>query len=574
MPTFAPQQQRSQQRASSTVARPRNALAASRQPHPFHQLQRTIGNQAVMRLQAKLAIGPPADAFEQEADRVADHVMRTAAPQVQRACACGNTCSHCQTKHLQMARAVSSNSDQATVPPIVHDVLGSSGQPLDPATRDFMEPRFGYDFSQVRIHTDSNAAASSRSIQALAYTFGRDIAFAAGQYSPQTESGKRLLAHELAHVVQQGEGGPGDRISRYSDPDHHVIEEAALELSKLSAGEIAQIHAGNVKRDYSQTGAVGNLLLLCDANSYGGYKDFEHFEGYRWNEELQKWVTRKEPGAFGRKNPIAYIDEELIKFVDALPDPTAFQHVGRAFHAIEDFFAHSNFVDLVNGDYRFGKELVIGHGGSGDTAVLRILESISSQETAPFYGQQAAKETAKSPPQSHGRISKDYKSNPYYMETVVLTALVIQELASDIRAIRDMTGIEERVKYVHDVIMARVKRYLRPPSENDKWWETLRASGGKEMEKAVRERAAKTPVTKNQCILSPLRSIEASRDSNLKLLGPTFPIETKRGHVMVQIGTGFLAPPAFKGSSGAVEPRSFDFVPVGVQVTGIVDWFK
>jgi hypothetical protein len=94
------------------------------------------------------------------------------------------------------------------------------------------------------------------------------------------------------------------------------------------------------------------------------------------------------------------------------------------------------------------------------------------------------------------------------------------------------------------------------------------------MEKAVRERAAKTPVTKNQCILSPLRSIEASRDSNLKLLGPTFPIETKRGHVMVQIGTGFLAPPAFKGSSGAVEPRSFDFVPVGVQVTGIVDWFK
>jgi hypothetical protein len=119
--------------------------------------------------------------------------------------------------------------------------------------------------------------------------------------------------------------------------DHHVLEEAALELSKLVGGEIAQIHAGNVKRDYSQTGAVGNLLLLCDANSYGGYKDFEHFEGYRWNEELQKWVSRKEPGAFGRKNPIAYIDEELIKFVDAMPDPTAFSHVGRPFHALKTF---------------------------------------------------------------------------------------------------------------------------------------------------------------------------------------------------------------------------------------------
>ena len=84
MPTFASHQHQSPQRASSAVVLPRSALAAGRQPHPFHQLQRTIGNQAVLRLQAKLAIGPPADAFEQEADRVADHVMRTAAPQVQK----------------------------------------------------------------------------------------------------------------------------------------------------------------------------------------------------------------------------------------------------------------------------------------------------------------------------------------------------------------------------------------------------------------------------------------------------------------------------------------------------------
>ena len=94
------------------------------------------------------------------------------------------------------------------------------------------------------------------------------------------------------------------------------------------------------------------------------------------------------------------------------------------------------------------------------------------------------------------------------------------------------------------------------------------------MEKAVREKAAKTPVTQNQCILSPLRSIEASKDSNLKLFGPTFPIETKHGHVMIQLGTGFLAGPAFKGSSGEVEPRSFDFVPVGLQITGTMDLLK
>ncbi len=63
--------------------------------------------------------------------------------------------------------------------------------------------------------------------------------------------------------------------------------------------------------------------------------------------------------------------------------------------------------------------------------------------------------------------------------------------------------------------------------------------------------------------------IEASRDSNLKLLGPTFPIEAKHGHVMIQLGTGFLAPPAFKGSSGAVETTSLDFVPVGLQLRGL-----
>jgi hypothetical protein len=88
------------------------------------------------------------------------------------------------------------------------------------------------------------------------------------------------------------------------------------------------------------------------------------------------------------------------------------------------------------------------------------------------------------------------------------------------------------------------------------------------MARAIKEKTAKTPVTVNQCVLSPLRSIEASRDSNLKLLGPAFPLPTKHGHVWIQMGTGFLAQPEFKGPSGSVEPRSLDFVPVGVQLTG------
>jgi hypothetical protein len=92
---------------------------------------------------------------------------------------------------------------EGEVPPIVHEVLRSPGQPLDPATRAFFEPRFSHDFSQVRLHTDTKAAESARAVNALAYTVGQDVVFGTGQYAPQTGEGKKLLAHELTHVMQQ-----------------------------------------------------------------------------------------------------------------------------------------------------------------------------------------------------------------------------------------------------------------------------------------------------------------------------------------------------------------------------------
>ena len=86
---------------------------------------------------------------------------------------------------------------------LVHDVLRSPGRPLDAPTRAFFEPRFGRDFAAVRIHDDGQAAASARSVGALAYTVGRDIVFGTGEYAAGTDAGRRLLAHELAHAVQQ-----------------------------------------------------------------------------------------------------------------------------------------------------------------------------------------------------------------------------------------------------------------------------------------------------------------------------------------------------------------------------------
>jgi len=88
-------------------------------------------------------------------------------------------------------------------PEIVHEVLRTPGQTLDPATRRYMEPRFGHDFGRVRVHTDGSAAASASSVNALAYTVGEHVVFAGGQYAPQTPTGRQLMAHELTHVVQQ-----------------------------------------------------------------------------------------------------------------------------------------------------------------------------------------------------------------------------------------------------------------------------------------------------------------------------------------------------------------------------------
>ena len=100
----------------------------------------------------------------------------------------------------------------------VQSVLRAPGQPLDRATRTLMESRFGHDFGRVRVHADAQASDSARDIHARAYTVGEHIVFGAGQYAPTADDGRRLLAHELAHVVQQG-AAPGDP-NRDEDKKH------------------------------------------------------------------------------------------------------------------------------------------------------------------------------------------------------------------------------------------------------------------------------------------------------------------------------------------------------------------
>lgn len=156
--------------------------------------RKAISVTSPLRVQMASRISSPNDSAEKEADATANRIMRMAIPDgpIQRR----------EARSIQ--RKATDSVAPSTVPPIVNSVLQSSGQPLDSATRAFFEPRFGHDFRHVRVHTDVKAAESAQAINALAYTVGRDVVFGAGQYRPGTQAGKHLLAHELTHVVQQG----------------------------------------------------------------------------------------------------------------------------------------------------------------------------------------------------------------------------------------------------------------------------------------------------------------------------------------------------------------------------------
>jgi outer membrane protein OmpA-like peptidoglycan-associated protein len=157
-------------------------------------------------------------------------------------CSNGVECEECRKKReSSLQRAAVNATPTNSVPPIVHEVLRSPGQPLDRGTRAFMESRFGHDFSGVRIHSDERAAESARSVNALAYTVGRDLVFGIGQYSPGTMVGKRLLAHELTHVVQQGSGAVPMRSSlELGATDTWQEREAESIASRLISGASAQ----------------------------------------------------------------------------------------------------------------------------------------------------------------------------------------------------------------------------------------------------------------------------------------------------------------------------------------------
>jgi uncharacterized protein DUF4157 len=237
-----------------------NPLAAAQTRRHFAGLQRTIGNQAVLRMLNQPTLPRPTN-------------LPTAGPALQRKCACGGSggeCDSCKAKREEgtLQRKVAGDVAGSEAPAIVHDVLRSSGQPLGSATRAFFEPRLGQDFSRVRTHSDFRAAQSARSVNAVAYTVGQHIVFDAGNYEPQTMTGQTLIAHELAHVAQQAAGTSSDvslRVGRHDDPAEADADKVAA--SVMSGGRAFTGTAPPALRRkvvVNPPAAVGQMATLFD----------------------------------------------------------------------------------------------------------------------------------------------------------------------------------------------------------------------------------------------------------------------------------------------------------------------
>ncbi len=231
MRTLTQTQSHPREPASGLAHSKKEALAAEHRRHSIPHLQLAIGNQAVQRMlatraegwpagptaaasaqlghdfgkipiyplaarpiQTKLTISKPGDEYEQEADRICAQVMATpVSPAVSDA-------------PPPIQRFSKQSNGQTAAPASVSQALANPGRPLDPALRQDMEQLFGHDFSSVRVHSGGAAERSARDVNANAYTVGHDMVFAEGRFAPGTHEGRRLIAHELTHVIQKGPG--------------------------------------------------------------------------------------------------------------------------------------------------------------------------------------------------------------------------------------------------------------------------------------------------------------------------------------------------------------------------------
>ncbi len=220
-------------------------------------------------------------------DRLAVPLRRSSMPSInaaspcflQRQCSCGGNagaegkCDECAKKDMMLGRQSNGADASSFSPSAVREVLRSGGRPLEKNVRAAMEPRFGHDFSRVQVHTDAGASESARSVNALAYAVDEHIVFQSGHYDPSSGSGRRLLAHELTHVVQNRRSGPAEHrtaagVSRPGDP---AEREAAAVTQQVMGGESAQVSERSQAAVHRvDAGDVGKAIGIGAAIAGGG----------------------------------------------------------------------------------------------------------------------------------------------------------------------------------------------------------------------------------------------------------------------------------------------------------------
>jgi hypothetical protein len=244
-------------------------------------------------LQPKLAVTDLDDPLEVEADAVAARIV--GAPVSAKLPV---TSFNQKQAFLQRQRVPQSAS--SSIPADAGQILNSTGHPLDPVTRAFFEPRLGQDLSHVRIHVDQQASDTARTIHALAYTIGNDIAFADGHYSPHTDDGKRLLAHELVHTVQQSKCGSSivQRSPNLGIVGIHVVDAKAYK----------PIPGANVHIDQAGVSGSKSIDLVTDSN--GDTVSIQLEEG-NYTITITFWCCNT-------KVINVYIDGNAANFIDAL----------------------------------------------------------------------------------------------------------------------------------------------------------------------------------------------------------------------------------------------------------------
>ncbi len=350
----------------------------------------------VKYIQPKLRISQPGDIYEQEAERISEQVMRMQSipdsdifsrngknEEEDVIGGISHKCAACEKKEreeipLNISRkpqAISSSNFEVSekITRDVNRVLSNGGSSLDANTRESMESHFGYDFTSVRIHTDGMAAKSAQNMNALAYTIGNDIVFGEGQYRPSTSEGKRLLAHELTHVVQQnylqgsasrivGVLGSTDMISRVAitgAPDLEADFESAVNNGQWDKA-IDKLNAFNnddrpkLLGTYVKSAGAGEELRVTAANHFG--------ERDIMVSMIDNRLAQLKPsGAHGETKATLPLSKE-VDLGEWPKPPLAFKYVDLQF----------GLGIKVTGEIEAGSDNETEEGSSGETAITPI----------------------------------------------------------------------------------------------------------------------------------------------------------------------------------------------------------